>query len=367
VAINAAGEVIGTATDSNGQVHGFLYNSSTSVEFDPTGSTNTQPIAINASGQIVGNYTDSSGNEHAFLDSGGGFTTLNPAGAIQSTVTAITDSGTVLGQYEDSQFVWHAFSATPVITPTVVADRTGVQVGATVTADAAHGVLSLDTDPISGDTLTVTAVDGQASGVNNKVAGAFGSLTLYSDGHFSYTANANDVLPASGFGEDVFTYTASTGQGGTASTTLTVTVTPAGSSYLGGTPGVTVTSPGGHSSVLDGGAGNDTLVATSGATTLIGGPGDTLTGGKGSDNFVFVGNFGHDTITNYSASKDLIELAHNQFPNGLIDVQHASHQVVINGVTNVVITSPTDANDSITLQHVSLSALHFDANHFLLV
>jgi hypothetical protein len=78
-----------------------------------------------------------------------------------------------------------------------------------------------------------------------------------------------------------------------------------------------VTSPSGHAA----GAGNDTLVATNGATTLIGGPGDTLTGGNGSDNFVFVGNFGHDIITNYSAGKDLIELDHIQFPNGLTDVQ----------------------------------------------
>jgi uncharacterized repeat protein (TIGR03803 family) len=46
-----------------------------------------------------------------------------------------------------------------IATPTVVADRTGVQVGATVTADAAHGVLSLATDPIAGDTLHVSAVD----------------------------------------------------------------------------------------------------------------------------------------------------------------------------------------------------------------
>jgi hypothetical protein len=43
-------------------------------------------------------------------------------------------------------------------------------------------------------------------------------------------------------------------------------------------------------------------------------------------------------------------------------VQHASQQVG----SNVVITPP-HTNDSITLQHVSLSALHFDANHFLLV
>jgi Ca2+-binding RTX toxin-like protein len=98
---------------------------------------------------------------------------------------------------------------------------------------------------------------------------------------------------------------------------------------------------------------------------LIGGPGDTLTGGKGADNFVFVGNFGQDTITNYNPNKDVIELDHNQFPNGLADVQHASQPGVDpHGGTDVVIT--VGAN-SITLDNVSLSQLHFDASHFLLV
>jgi VCBS repeat-containing protein len=247
---------------------------------------------------------------------------------VDSFATLITDTGEVTGDYYDSGGAVHAFLAMPNIQPTVVADRTGVQVGATVAANAAHGVLSNDTNPITSDTLYVSAVNGNATNVNHAINGTYGWLTLDSDGSYSYTAFSNDVLPASGFGEDVFTYTASTGQGGTANSTLTVTVTPAGSSYLGGTPGVTVQlSQNGHSAVLDGGAGNDTLIAANGATTLIGGPGDTLTGGKGADNFVFVGNFGHDTITNYSASKDLIELDHNQFPNGLTDVQHASQQV----------------------------------------
>src|SRR5262249_7747275 len=161
-------------------------------------------------------------------------------------------------------------------TPTVVADRAGVQVGASVTGN----VLANDTDPIAGDTLHVSAVNGQLP-VNHTivVAGTFGSLTLNSDGSYTYAAASNANLPASGIGQDVFAYTASTGLAGTASSTLTVVVMAAGLNYLGGTPGATITGPNGHSPVLDGGTGNDTLVATDGATVLIGGPGDTLTGG----------------------------------------------------------------------------------------
>jgi VCBS repeat-containing protein len=257
---------------------------------------------------------------------------------------------TAIGQTTTTAIV----AATP---PTVVPDRTGVNVGASVTADAAHGVLAVDTDPIAGDTLHVVAVDGQAFNNTINIAGTFGSLTLNADGSYTYTASSNAVLPADGVGQDVFTYTASTGQGGTADSTLTVVVTAKGSTYLGGTPGVTVTGPNGHSPVLDGGAGNDTLVATKGATVLIGGPGDTLTGGKGADTYVFTGHFGQNTITNYNPNKDIIALDHTEFAN----VQKATTQVGANTVIS------DNAGDAITLIGVNVSQLHFDANHFMLV
>jgi len=114
--------------------------------------------------------------------------------------------------------------------------------------------------------------------------------------------------------------------------------------------------------VLDGGAGNNTLVAANGATVLIGGPGDTLTGGKGTDTYVFTGHFGQNTITNYNPAKDLIELS--QFKS-LDAVQQATHQVGTGANTATVIT--VDAADTITLTGVSLSQMHFDASHFLLV
>jgi VCBS repeat-containing protein len=270
------------------------------------------------------------------------FGTTFVGGAGVGTVFEITGSGFV------------------VATPTAVADRTGVNVGAFVTTDAAHGVLANDTDPIAGDTLHVSAVNGQAVNNTITVAGTFGTLTLNADGSYTYSAPSSDILPASGVAQDVFTYTASTGQGGTATSTLTVTVTAAGLNYIGGAPGSTITGPGGHSPVLDGGAGNNTLVASNGATVLIGGPGDTLTGGKGADTYVFTGNFGQNTITNYNANKDIVELDQSQFTS-LAAVQAATHQVGANTVITV------DAAGTITLTGVSLSQLHFDASHFLLV
>ncbi len=253
--------------------------------------------------------------------------------------------------------------------PTVTPDRTGATVGTTISADAAHGVLANDALPTgdTSDTLSVTAVNGLTADVSVAVAGTYGSPALYADGHNTYAASSSATLPASGVVQDVFTYTDSTGQGGTATSTLTVVVTAAGSTYLGGTANATFTAPGGHSAVLDGGAGNDILVATNGAAVLIGGPGDTLTGGKGTDTFVFTGNFGQDTTTNFNVAKDIIELDKSAFGSSPAAIVNDAQQVVSGGVTSTVITDPHNSADTITLTGVKLASLHFDANHFLLV
>jgi VCBS repeat-containing protein len=354
--INNSEQIVGYYYDGS-TYHGFLDSGGTFTTIDVPGSTQTFVQDINDSGQIVGTYYDGS-TYHGFLDSGGTFTTIDVPASTQTFISGNNDSGEIVGYYQDSNGR-HAFLADPVIPPTVVADRTGVQVGASTPADAAHNVLANDTDPVAGDTLHVSAVNGQPVNHTIVVAGSYGSLTLNADGSYTYAAPSSEVLPASGVGQDVFTYTASTGQGGTADSTLTVNVTAAGLNYIGGAPGTTITSPSGHSPVLDGGAGNNTLIATNGAAVLIGGPGDTLTGGKGTDTYVFLGHFGQNTITNYSANKDIIELDHSQFKD-LGAVQHASQQVGANTVIS------DNAGDTVTLIGVSLNQLHFDANHFLL-
>jgi Ca2+-binding RTX toxin-like protein len=104
--------------------------------------------------------------------------------------------------------------------------------------------------------------------------------------------------------------------------------------------------------VLDGTAGNDTLSAGNGAATLIGGPGDTLTGGHGQDAFVFLGDFGANTITNYNPSKDLIEVDHNEFAS-LQALQAATHQ----HNSDVFIVAQDDAghHGDIILHNIQLS------------
>jgi len=83
--------------------------------------------------------------------------------------------------------------------------------GATVTATAAEGVLKNDTDADIGDTLEVTGVSfgGQQGSVGQAIEGLYGTLTLNSDGSYTYVANkaAAEALGAGQKVTEVFSYT----------------------------------------------------------------------------------------------------------------------------------------------------------------
>ena len=191
---NGGNPASGLIADANGDLFGTTYagganGDGTVFELVKSGSTYTLATLISFNGSngvapVGGLIADANGDLFG--------TTEGDGANSQGTVFEITNSGFV------------------IVTPTVLADRTGVKVGATVTADAAHGVLANDTDPITGDTLHVSAVNGLAINVGHTITimGSLGSLTLGSDGSYTYAAFSNDVLPASGVGQDVFTYTA---------------------------------------------------------------------------------------------------------------------------------------------------------------
>jgi len=66
----------------------------------------------------------------------------------------------------------------------------------------------------------------------------------------------------------------------------------------------------GGDDALTGAAGNDHLLGGAGADRLDGGTGnDLLTGGAGADVFVFKTGYGVDTVQDFDASLDLIELS----------------------------------------------------------
>jgi len=82
---------------------------------------------------------------------------------------------------------------------------------------AASGVLSNDSDPDVGDTLTLTAVD---------TSGTVGTVTAWdADGSFTYDPDGQfEYLPTGGLTTDSFTYTVSDGNGGTDTATVTITI-----------------------------------------------------------------------------------------------------------------------------------------------
>jgi probable HAF family extracellular repeat protein len=105
--INNSGQVVGQVISlTTGVFSGFLYSGGVYIPIDdPNGSVNgafgTVPVAINGAGQIVGTYVDSNVNVHAFLYSGGTYQTLIPPSMPGVTIAnsgagSINDKGQIL-------------------------------------------------------------------------------------------------------------------------------------------------------------------------------------------------------------------------------------------------------------------------------
>ena len=102
----------------------------------------------------------------------------------------------------------------PFAPPLVVPDFTHVSFGQQNIVAAPGGVLVNDTPGTVGDKLTVgsVSVNGVSTPVSGAsgttVAGEYGSLQIFTDGHYDYTASGAGALPTSGVSEDFFGYTA---------------------------------------------------------------------------------------------------------------------------------------------------------------
>ena len=157
-------------------------------------------------------------------------------GGIDGVYTVTITATDKLGASVSQDFSWDVKNPAP----TAVNDSGDTNQGATLTVDAAHGVLTNDTDP-DGDTLTVSQVNGNAANVGTAIAGnGGGTFTLNADG--SYTFNPGSAFNALAEGQTAtssITYTVSDGEGGTSTATLTVTVTGTNDTPTL-TPGVTL-------------------------------------------------------------------------------------------------------------------------------
>ena len=194
--------------------------------------------------------------------------------------------------------------------------------------------------------------------LGQSIAGKFGSLTLNTDGSYSYleTAKAN-TLPSIGVGQELFTYQVTDGHGGAASATLSITITAPGVQYTSGTP---EHGSGTGKQALDGSLGYQKIVAGNGADVLIGGNDDVLSGGNGPDTFIFAGEFGRNEITDFNVRTDTIQLSKQHFADFASILAHSSYDAAKDSTTIVDGTHGT-----IVLDHVQLTQQ--DASHFWLV
>jgi VCBS repeat-containing protein len=148
----------------------------------------------------------------------------NNTSAIDSAATGSHLTDTFTYQASDG----HGGTTTQTITITL--DRPPAAVADTGTAvESASGtgnVLTNDSDR-DGDSLTVSAVNGNSLNVGQSVNGTYGTIQINSDGSYTYNASNTSAIDSAATGShltDTFTYQASDGHGGTATQTITITL-----------------------------------------------------------------------------------------------------------------------------------------------
>jgi VCBS repeat-containing protein len=156
-----------------------------------------------------------------------------------------------------------SFDGTPVdITITINGANDGpvaaddfLTVGEDDTVPTAGNVLTdgADTD-IDGDTLSVTAVEGEAGFVGSELVftGSGALLTLNSDGSYVYDPNGKfEYLGADESAIETFTYTVSDGNGGSDTATVSITVNGANDAAVVGGQDTGTTAPGAQQGELN--------------------------------------------------------------------------------------------------------------------
>ncbi|AFZ44988.1 Endonuclease/exonuclease/phosphatase [Halothece sp. PCC 7418] len=109
--------------------------------------------------------------------------------------------------------------------PVASADSLTTNQETVLSVNAENGVLANDSDP-DGDTLTITAVNGDSNEVGNEIALESGALlTLNENGSFDYDPNGQfEDLDGGDTESDSFTYTVSDGNGNSDTATVTITI-----------------------------------------------------------------------------------------------------------------------------------------------
>ncbi|MBR9798493.1 MAG: type I secretion C-terminal target domain-containing protein, partial [Gammaproteobacteria bacterium] len=351
---------------------------------DITGASEADPVVIEGSegtlsvtgydadtGTVTYRYVeDGETEDHSDGDITDSFavvvTDITNASSTESLDIAIVD--TVPTANEDTGTI--AEDTSDALTGNVISGS-----GDSTDADAAADTLGSDTPTL------VTAVDGSAVTADAPavVEGTYGTLTLNSDGSYSYVLdNSNADVQSLDDGaslEDEFSYTITDADGDASSTTLTITVTGSTDDAptitgISGTDDNSVTEATGDTVT-----GSFTVAATAGiaTVTLAGADADTpvdITGASEADPVVIEGSEGTLSVTGYDA--DTGTVTYRYVEDGETE-DHSdgditdSFAVVVTDITNasstesldiaIVDTVPTANEDTGTIAEDTSDAL----------
>lgn len=235
-------------------------------------------------------------------------------------------------------------------------------------------------NPISGNVLTNDSdVDGDTLAVTN--AGTFtlsrGTLVIHADGSYGYTLdNTNPAVNGLNDGQqltDTFTYTVSDGHGGTASSTLTVTINgttdnraPEVEADTNAVKEDTAPNPvSGNVLTNDSDADGHTLSVTNGGTFALA-YGTLVLNGNGtysytlnnsnpvvnalnngqqlSDTFTYTVSDGHGGTASSTLTVRIDGTTDNQAPTAIADTNTVKEDAAPNTVSGNVLTNDSDAN-----------------------
>jgi VCBS repeat-containing protein len=321
-------------------------------------STNEDTALNRAAPGVLSNDTDADGDSLTAIkvsDPTHGTVTLNSNGSFTYTPTS-NYNGTDAFTYKANDGKVDSNTATVNITINAVND-TPVAVNDaystnedTVLNRAAPGVLSNDTDA-DGDNLTAVKVNDPAHG----------TLTLNSNGSFTYTPNANYT------GSDSFTYQANDGQASSNTATVTITVSAVNNAPVAVNDTYSTNedtalnraAPGVLSNDTDADGDNLTAIKVSnpshGSLTLNSNGSFTYTptsNYNGTDSFTYKAN---DSKTDSNVATATITIsAVNDAPVATADSYSTSEDTVLNVTAPGVLDNVTDADgDNLTAIKVS--------------
>ena len=226
------------------------------VANNDTGAVNEDgTLTVNAASGVESNDTDADGDDISVVGIAGGSVGSAVTGTYGQLTIAADGSYTYVANQSAADALDAGDTVTDVFTYTLQDDGTpnlqdtatititvtgvdddpvgnndagAVNEDATLSVNAGSGVLSNDTDADASSSLSVSGVNGGT--VGQALTGTYGTLTLNSDGSYSYVANTAgaDGLAHGATATDTFTYTVSDGAGTTDTADLVITVTGVG-------------------------------------------------------------------------------------------------------------------------------------------